>query len=628
MRAALRGKGGHPEPRRVGDRRQGALGAAGDGGDGVDGVVGDWVTPGDNEWCVQLSRPKPASIDFWPWAPGVAACNHAAGSLTSSCRTAGLGLGVQRVPFLKGKATNAQPSGTWCPTARPRPRANDPLPSAIGVPPAHWISPIGVRVSLVSEENGLLTRLEVDGFKNLIDFSVDFAPYTCIAGPNGVGKSNVFDAIRFLSLLADHTLTEAALLVRGSGIEVGDVGDLFWSGGPTRRDEFFIAAEMIVDPIVRDDFGRPAEASSTYLRYEIRIGYEAPSARASLSRLVLLSESLDYITEGDASSKLRFPLTAGDFRKHVVFNRRRTPSGYISARKGDDGQTEILIHQDGGSRGPAQTAPAGTAPRTIVATSNTSATPTILAARREMQRWRFLALEPSAMRDPDRFHTDPHVTASGGHIAATLNRLGNEAESRGEDRANVFASIAQRLRELVPVSDIDVDIDQVRRLLTVEAIESTGVRLQAASLSDGTLRFLTLAVLVADPEAVGVLCVEEPENGIHPAKMAEMVRLLRDLAVDPTKKPGLENPFRQVIIATHSPVFVQLQNHDDLLFATEAKVKGEDGRPVSTLRCRPLSETWRARSGDSPVGMATILAYLSAPPGAQLELPALAEMTR
>ena len=48
----------------------------------------------------------------------------------------------------------------------------------------------------------MLTRLEADGFKNLIDFAVDFGPYTCIAGPNGVGKSNVFDAIHFLSLLA------------------------------------------------------------------------------------------------------------------------------------------------------------------------------------------------------------------------------------------------------------------------------------------------------------------------------------------------------------------------------------------------------------------------------------------
>lgn len=467
----------------------------------------------------------------------------------------------------------------------------------------------------------MITRLEVDGFKNLIGFSVDFAPYTCIAGPNGVGKSNIFDAIRFLSLLADHSLTEAALLVRGSGTEAGEISDLFWSDGLHRRDEFVIAAEMIIERSVRDDFGRPAEANSTYLRYEVRVGHDSPSVPGVLGRLILHSESLDYIKEGEAAAKLRFPLSAGEFRKNVVSNKRRTQSGYISARTAADGQTEILVHQEGGSRGPAQTAPAATAPKTIVGTSNTSSTPTILAVRREMQRWRFLALEPSAMRSPNRFHTDSHVTSSGGHLAATLNRLGNEAEARGENREGVFSAVALRLRELVPISEIDVEVDEVRKLLTVVAEESTGVRLPAASLSDGTLRFLTLAVMVADAEANGVLCIEEPENGIHPAKMGEMVRLLRDLAVDAGKCPGTENPFRQVIVATHSPVFVQLQNQDDLLFATEAKVKGRDGHPVRTLRCRPLENTWRAKAGETSVGLGTILAYLSAPPNAQLTLP-------
>ena len=50
----------------------------------------------------------------------------------------------------------------------------------------------------------MLTRLEVNGFKNLVDFSVDFGPFTCITGPGGVGKSNLFDVIRFLSLLTEY----------------------------------------------------------------------------------------------------------------------------------------------------------------------------------------------------------------------------------------------------------------------------------------------------------------------------------------------------------------------------------------------------------------------------------------
>ena len=60
----------------------------------------------------------------------------------------------------------------------------------------------------------MLTRLKVDGFKNLVGADVRFGPFTCIAGANGVGKSNLFDAICFLSALSEKTLMEAALSVR------------------------------------------------------------------------------------------------------------------------------------------------------------------------------------------------------------------------------------------------------------------------------------------------------------------------------------------------------------------------------------------------------------------------------
>ncbi len=63
----------------------------------------------------------------------------------------------------------------------------------------------------------MLTRLKVSGFKNLVDVDVRFGPFTCVAGANGVGKSNLFDAIRFLSAIADCPLIEAALSVRDEG---------------------------------------------------------------------------------------------------------------------------------------------------------------------------------------------------------------------------------------------------------------------------------------------------------------------------------------------------------------------------------------------------------------------------
>ncbi|MGB7485366.1 MAG: AAA family ATPase, partial [Phormidesmis sp.] len=72
----------------------------------------------------------------------------------------------------------------------------------------------------------MLTRLRISGFKNLVDVDIRFGPFTCIAGTNGVGKSNLFDAIRFLSSLADRPLIEAAMSVRDEEGKSGDVRSL------------------------------------------------------------------------------------------------------------------------------------------------------------------------------------------------------------------------------------------------------------------------------------------------------------------------------------------------------------------------------------------------------------------
>jgi len=461
----------------------------------------------------------------------------------------------------------------------------------------------------------MLTRLEADGFKNLLDFEVEFGPFTCLAGPNAAGKSNVFDAIRFLALLADHTIMDAALKVRGADPDTTDLQELFWTDGVDRRDEFTLAAEMIVDEDVEDDFGRPATATSTFLRYELEIGYEAPVRDGQLARVSLRAERLTYITEKDAPRRLRFPHSAARFRKAAVKNRRRSNAGYISTEVEDE-QVVILVHQDGGA-GKPQKSPAAAAPKTIIGTTNSSAFPTILAVRREMQSWMILALEPSAMRGSDRFHTEPHITSSGDHVPSTLNRL----TAKADDPDRVFARIANRLSELVDVHRVDLARDEVRQLLTVEITEEGGAVLPARALSDGTLRFLTLCVVDEDPDIRGLVCMEEPENGIHPAKMDSMVTLLRDIAVDADEEPGDANPMRQIVIASHSPLLVQLMNHDDLLCAVPTKVKSSSGtRVATTLRCRPMVNTWRSSEGIQSVGMATLLVYLREPPGAQIRL--------
>ena len=68
--------------------------------------------------------------------------------------------------------------------------------------------------------------------------------------------------------------------------------------------------------------------------------------------------------------------------------------------------------------------------------------------------------------------------------------------------------------------------------------------LYGRSLSDGTLRYIALVLMLADAQDRAVLCIEEPENGIHPSRVPNLAELLRDYAVDVNAPIAADNPLR------------------------------------------------------------------------------------
>ncbi len=469
----------------------------------------------------------------------------------------------------------------------------------------------------------MLTRLEVKGFKNLRDVQIDFGPFTCIAGANGIGKSNVFDVIEFMAHLSNETLLEASQRVRGaSGIRGSDPRDLFWHGYNGEPDPIELAAEMLVPRVVEDDLGAETRPATTFLRYEVSLGFEAPVGQGSIGRLVLLSEELRHITKGDAPKHLRFPYNPRRFRDAVVTGQRQG-FAFLSTEHRDEG-TIVNIHGDGGSRGRPQPRVVTRAGRTVLSTIGINEHLTILAARREMQSWRRLALEPSALREPDGFSAPRSMSQDGRHLAATLYRIAHQADAAGNaDSEAVYARVAGRLSDLsgVSVEGLEVELDQVREVFTLLLDERGQLRLPARALSEGTLRFLALCVLLEDPQSTGLICMEEPENGIHPLNLEAMLALVHDLAVDAQEAPDESNPFRQVIVNTHSPGVVQLCRPADLLLAEVLDVTVTDGQLARALTLVPYRGTWRAEDTLHSFSMADVIPYLAPPREAQMRLP-------
>jgi predicted ATPase len=450
----------------------------------------------------------------------------------------------------------------------------------------------------------MITRLQVNGFKNLRNVDIHFSEFTCIAGPNGSGKSNLFDAIQFLSLTSSKTLLHAALAIRSDGGLSADPSHIFCSNDAATPRRIDFKVEMIVPKQSLDDLNQEASATFTYLVYDLSIVERTGTGNSQ--PLEIVKEQLTYHSWTDATKLLRFKNTPAWRSSLKQLKAGGVRKSFISTLVNENG-TVIQRHQDGGSSGKPVPALAKNLPRTVLSTANASESPTALCAKREMEAWRFLALESSSLRAPDHFNDVSNIDVHGRHMPATLNRL---VESEASD-SRVTQRIAGRLTELVEnVRGIRVDRDSVRQAYSLYVNDHSGNEIPARGLSDGTLRFLALAILEEDPMVTGVICLEEPENGIHPKRLPAMIALLRDIAVDPREPCGDDNPLRQIIINTHSPSVVAEVPDDSLIIVVDRTIKFEE-RLIQWPTFLGLPETWRHKVDGKAISRGLLLPYLN-----------------
>lgn len=393
----------------------------------------------------------------------------------------------------------------------------------------------------------MLTRIEIDGFKTFRNFALDLEPFQAIVGPNGVGKSNLFDAMQLLSRLTEQDMWASFQASRG---EAGELFSLLPGGQSV--NEMHFAVELLVEPRVRDEWGRSEDLQDTRLRYELIINRTYD--RQGQEHLRIKRESLKRILVGEDQWLDRHPAAK---RHHFFHSYRGTP--FISTEE-ENGVTTVALHQDG-RKGRKRLFPAESMERTVLGSVNTTEFPHVFAAREEMRRWRLLQLNPEVLRRPNSVRGSTRLSANGDNLARTLARI-------ERDEKYILNDISRDLSNLVPgLLSVEVEEDKTKELYVIYANTQDGRRFSSRTLSDGTLRLLALIALANDPEYKGVVCFEEPENGVHPFRMAQMVDLLRNLATDFANEAETEWPLRQLLVNTHSPLLMAQLDDTELLFA-------------------------------------------------------------
>lgn len=139
------------------------------------------------------------------------------------------------------------------------------------------------------------------------------------------------------------------------------------------------------------------------------------------------------------------------------------------------------------------------------------------------------------------------ITPSGKNLAAALFRIKQADEYS-------LKEISRKLNSFLPnLTEVSVHDDKTNRQYIIKIKGDDGKEFSSRVLSEGTLRLLALCVLEYDERHTGLLCFEEPENGIHPFRVKAMAQLLKDLSANFL---DVTAPLRQVIVNTHSPVLV------------------------------------------------------------------------
>ena len=432
----------------------------------------------------------------------------------------------------------------------------------------------------------MLTRLEVDGFKNLRDVAIDFDILTCITGPNCSGKSNVLDVIEFLSLLASHPIQDAAEGIRGgSGHSGGPLHLLrrIEAGGPSTSAKYRpmrLAAEMILPSVALDEFGQATEPTVAFVRYEIELVYRHTDGRLAVEREALLPIKRSY-----AQVRLRLLNQHDGFLKAVMRQGgQRTRGMPFISTDDEDGEPHVSVHRD--RIRAALEVRADPMPNTAVKAVRGSDYPTVLAARREMQSWCRLALDPAAISKPDTYEVLARINhgvdtlpiaREGGRLAALLYA---SAAASGQP-ARVYGRVGDRLSTLVGAAArcVFVEDDDLRHRLTLMIEDPHGGQHPVRTLSDGILQFLALCVLPEIALTSSLHCIEHPENGIHPGNAKAVADVLKELAVDPRAALGPTNPLNQVVITTHSGSLCRTLEQDGA-----SLVRVQDGQIGTEIR--------------------------------------------
>ena len=339
---------------------------------------------------------------------------------------------------------------------------------------------------LSQRDHRLLTQVRLD---NLLSFgpgspALPLEKLNVLIGPNGSGKSNLIEAISLMR--ATHGDFRSILR------EGGGFAEWIWKGDRKKP--------ATVDFVVHPPNSKVPLRHLLAFRSDGRVLFKLDDERIEdVSQVAEETEPYFHYQQGEpvarTSTKRRHKLAEETFHRGLsVLSQLRDPGTYHEIYCLANAYEKIRIY-------------------------------------REWTFGRATVFRQPQMADlpSDRLEEDFS------NLGLFVNRLRQEPQAK--------EAVLAGLRDLYEgVSDYDVRVDGG----TIQVVFLEGkFTIPATRLSDGTLRYLCLLAILYDPTPPPLICIEEPELGLHP----DILPKLADHLVAASQRT-------QIIVTTHSDILV------------------------------------------------------------------------
>jgi len=366
-----------------------------------------------------------------------------------------------------------------------------------------------------------ITKIKLSGFKSIADVELnDLTPFSVFAGANGAGKSNFFDALKFLSTVVTFGATQALRQFNGY-----DNVHCF-KHRKNKAKTFISGFDLISDKGI--------------IQYELT-SYDMDDYPKLVEKLLIDNKQLISRKKGES-------IQICNFSSDMLLLNSNNVNTITMFPPDMSGLLMLFNHND------------------------------IYQYFTNIKVYRF---DPLGAKEPDSSNVDTIELNSHGHNIATMLSV---LEKDKEIREQIIEWMELLVPSLETVSTERSRFDST----TLMKFKEAGIKKQfpAHLISDGTIYALCIMVAVLGRcKQPGMTLIEEPERGIHPQAIAELVNLMRSCA----------NPNHAIFVTTHSESVVRHSKPEELWLVNKIDGKTEfknAAKEFSDLGDLNLDKAW------------------------------------